>query len=89
MFNTLCNCTLLNCICCQVKLQRSSLDKDQAGQDDPEDMITVDAVGCFDEDDEEGMTEGDDCDSDSLSDSDSQVCQYAARTTCNSSFRHV
>ncbi|XP_055516178.1 cip1-interacting zinc finger protein-like [Leucoraja erinacea] len=57
----------------EVKLQRSSLDKDQAGQDDPEDMITVDAVGCFDEDDEEGMTEGDDCDSDSLSDSDSQT----------------
>ncbi|XP_078282546.1 uncharacterized protein LOC144608530 isoform X2 [Rhinoraja longicauda] len=57
----------------EVKLQRSSLDKDPAGQDDPEDMITVDAVGCFDEDDEEGMTEDDDCDSDCLSDSDSQA----------------
>ncbi|XP_051892835.1 cip1-interacting zinc finger protein-like isoform X2 [Pristis pectinata] len=56
----------------KVKLQRSSLDKDQAGQDDPEDMITVDAVGCFDEDDEEGMTEDDDSGSDCLSDGDSQ-----------------
>ncbi|XP_059850093.1 cip1-interacting zinc finger protein-like isoform X3 [Hypanus sabinus] len=55
----------------EVKLQRSSLDKDQAGQDDPEDMITVDAVGCFDEDDEEGMTE-DDSGSECLSDGDSQ-----------------
>ncbi|XP_067868235.1 cdkn1a interacting zinc finger protein 1a isoform X2 [Heterodontus francisci] len=57
----------------EVKLQRSSQDKDQAGQDDPEDMITVDAVGCFDEDDEEGMTEeDDDSASDCLSDRDSQ-----------------
>ncbi|XP_062929722.1 cip1-interacting zinc finger protein-like isoform X1 [Mobula hypostoma] len=54
----------------EVKLQRSSLDKDQTGQDDPEDMITVDAVGCFDEDDEEGMTE-DDSGSECLSDGDS------------------
>ncbi|XP_072096437.1 uncharacterized protein [Mobula birostris] len=54
----------------KVKLQRSSLDKDQTGQDDPEDMITVDAVGCFDEDDEEGMTE-DDSGSECLSDGDS------------------
>ncbi|XP_078406294.1 uncharacterized protein LOC144685545 isoform X2 [Cetorhinus maximus] len=57
----------------EVKLQRSSQDKDQAGQDDPEDLITVDAVGCFDEDDEEGMTEEDDDSvSDCLSDRDSQ-----------------
>ncbi|XP_078082359.1 cdkn1a interacting zinc finger protein 1a isoform X4 [Mustelus asterias] len=57
----------------KVKLQRSSQDKDQAGQDDPEDLITVDAVGCFDEDDEEGMTEEDDDSiSDCLSDKDSQ-----------------
>ncbi|XP_059494135.1 cip1-interacting zinc finger protein-like isoform X2 [Stegostoma tigrinum] len=59
----------------KVKQQRSSQDKDQAGQDDPEDLITVDAVGCFDEDDEEGMTEEDDDDSvsDCLSDRDSQA----------------
>eukprot|EP00061_Rhincodon_typus_P016027 g44021.t1 len=57
----------------EVKQQRSSQDKDQAGQDDPEDLITVDAVGCFDEDDEEGMTEEDDDSvSDCLSDRDSQ-----------------
>ncbi|XP_048469608.1 cdkn1a interacting zinc finger protein 1a isoform X2 [Rhincodon typus] len=58
----------------KVKQQRSSQDKDQAGQDDPEDLITVDAVGCFDEDDEEGMTEEDDDSiSDCLSDRDSQA----------------
>ncbi|XP_060697569.1 cip1-interacting zinc finger protein-like isoform X1 [Hemiscyllium ocellatum] len=59
----------------EVKLKRSSQDKDQAGQDDPEDLITVDAVGCFDEDDEEGMTEEeeDDSISDCLSDRDSQA----------------
>ncbi|XP_048469609.1 cdkn1a interacting zinc finger protein 1a isoform X3 [Rhincodon typus] len=58
----------------EVKQQRSSQDKDQAGQDDPEDLITVDAVGCFDEDDEEGMTEEDDDSiSDCLSDRDSQA----------------
>ncbi|XP_072344914.1 uncharacterized protein [Scyliorhinus torazame] len=56
----------------EVKLQRSSQDKDQAGQDYPEDLITVDAVGCFDEDDEEGMTEDDDSVSDCLSDRDSE-----------------
>uniref|UniRef100_A0A4W3K382 C2H2-type domain-containing protein n=1 Tax=Callorhinchus milii TaxID=7868 RepID=A0A4W3K382_CALMI len=55
----------------EVKLQRSA--QEQAGPDDPEDMITVDAVGCFDEDDEDGMSEAE-CESlsDCLSERESQ-----------------